>query len=202
MADEKRVGEVVESCAKDFIAQCYELNQLPPLGSLVKTKEGDCEIYGIIYDARTTGIEPGRRPLARGRDLENEDEIFSGSPQLLKLFKSEFSALVVGHKSSGMVFQYLPRSPACIHHFVFQCNDEEIRQFSRSFGFLNILLKSRVEIPVEELVGASLRQLSRVYGLEKHAFLVSAGKELATLLSADYIQLKTILKGLKYDAAV
>ena len=42
--------------------------------------------------------------------------------------------------------------------------------------------------------------MSHVYGAEKRVFLVFAGKELATLLSADYGQLKAILKGLKYDA--
>jgi hypothetical protein len=57
-----------------------------------------------------------------------------------------------------------------------------------------------LEIPVEELVGAVLRQMAQFYGAEKHAFLVTAGKELATLLSADYGQLKAILKGLKDDA--
>jgi hypothetical protein len=65
---------------------------------------------------------------------------------------------------------------------------------------LNILLKAHLDIPVEELVGASLRQIGQVYGPEKHSFLVSSGKELATLLSRDYGQLKAILKGLKNDA--
>ena len=38
MADESRVGEVIEACTTDFVAQCYELYQSPPLGSLVKTR--------------------------------------------------------------------------------------------------------------------------------------------------------------------
>ncbi len=94
----------------------------------------------------------------------------------------------------------MPPTPARIHGFVFLCTPEEVKQFSRSFDFLNILLKSRLDIPVEELVGATLRRMGQVYGGDKHSFLVSAGKELATLLSTDYSQLKAILKGLKNDA--
>jgi len=93
MVENIRVGEVVESCTKDFIAQCYELYQSPPLGSLVKTGGGSaCQsIYGIVYNALTVGVEPGRRPIARGKDELSEEEIYRSSPQLMKLLKSEFN---------------------------------------------------------------------------------------------------------------
>ncbi len=205
---DNRVGEVIEACTTDFIAQCYELYQSPPLGSLVKTRcdympdqpEKEICLFGVVFKALTAGVEPGRRPIARGKDELNEEEIYRSSPQLMKLLKSEFNVLVIGFQKDGRVFQYLPPRPARIHGFVHQCSPDEVKQFSRSFDFLNILLKARLDIPVEELIGASLRQMGQVYGAEKHAFLVSAGKELATLLSRDYGQLKAILKGLKNDA--
>ncbi len=207
MGEEQRVGEVIEACTTDFTAQCYELYQTPPLGSLVKTRfeaqgadSQDAWLYGIVYKAETASGDSGRRPIARGRNEQDEDEIYRASPQLLKLLKSDFSGLVVGYKSGGQIFRYLPPRPARIHGFVNLCTDEEVKQFSRTFDFLNILLKSRLEISVEELVGAALRRMGQVYGPEKHSFMVLAGKELATLLSADYAQLKTILKGLKNDA--
>ena len=64
----ERVGEVVEASTTDFVAQCYELYQLPPLGSLVKTKDQSVELYAVVYNATTSGLEPGRRPIARGKD--------------------------------------------------------------------------------------------------------------------------------------
>jgi hypothetical protein len=209
MPDEPRVGEVIEACTTDFVAQCYELYQTPPLGTLVKTRfesvsdqpPNDSHLFGVVYRVATTGLEPGRRAVARGKDELNEEEIYRASPQLTKLLKSEFNVLVAGYRQGGRVFQYLPPNPARIHGFVYQCSPAEVKEFSRSFDFLNILLKSRLELPVEELVGAALRRMGQAYGLEKHAFLVAAGKELASLLSADYAQLKAILKGLKNDAA-
>jgi len=207
MTEQHRVGEVIEACSTDFIAQCYELYRSPALGSLVKTRfevqsaeAEDAWLYGIVYQAQTASGDPGRRPIARGKDEENEDDIYRASPQLMKLLKSDFSAVVVGYKSGDQIYQYLPPRPARIHGFVNLCSDQEIKQYSRRFDFINLLLKSRLEIPVEELVAAALRSMAQVYAAEKHAFLVSAGKELAGLLSADYAQLKAILKGLKNDA--
>jgi hypothetical protein len=207
MTEQQRVGEVIEACSTDFTAQCYELYQSPALGSLVKTRfevrseeAQDAWLYGIVYQAQTASGEPGRRPIARGKNEQNEDEIYRASPQLMKLLKSDFSVVVVGYKAGEQIYQYLPPRPARIHGFVNLCSDEEIKQFSRSFDFINLLLKTRLEITIEELVGAALRRMAQVYGSEKHAFLVSAGKELAALLSADYVQLKAILKGLKNAA--
>ena len=63
-----RVGEIIEASTTDFVAECYELYQSPPLGSLVKTTDSPVELYGIVYNATTSSLEPGRRPIARGKD--------------------------------------------------------------------------------------------------------------------------------------
>ncbi len=187
-----RVGEVIEASTTDFVAQCYELYQSPPLGSLVKTRDESVELYGIVYNATTTSLEPGRRPIARGKDEVAEEEVYRTSPQLLKLLRSEFSALVVGHRQGDRLYHYLPPKPARIHGFVYLCPLEEVKEFSQSFDFLNILVNTRLPVSVDEIVAASLRQMSQAYE-DRHAFLVAAGKELAILLSGQFNQLKAIL---------
>jgi hypothetical protein len=188
----QRVGEVIEASTTDFVAQCYELYQLPPLGSLVKTKDASVELYGIVYSATTTSLEPGRRPIARGKDEATEEAIYKSNPQLSKLLKSEFGALVVGHRQNDKLYHYLPPKPARIHSFVYLCPPEEVRKFSQSLDFLNLLINTRLSVSAEELIAACLRQMSQVYE-DRHAFLVGAGKELAVLLSGDLNQLKAIL---------
>ena len=183
-----KIAEVIEAGTAQFAAQCYELYGIPPLGSLVKT--GD--IYGIVAAATTAGLEPGRKPIARGRDEASEAAIYESSPQLAKLLRSEFTTSVVGHKDGDKVLQYLPPQPARIHGFVYLCQPEEVREFSRSFGFLNVLVNSTLPIPADELIAAALRQMSQAHE-DSRAFLVAAGKELASLLSNDYISLKNIL---------
>ena len=192
MDEPERVGEVIEASTTDFVAQCYELYQSPPLGSLVKTRDQEVELYGIVYDATTTSLEPGRRPIARGKDEVAEEEIYRTSPQLLKLLRSEFSALVVGHRQGDKLYHYLPPKPARIHGFVYLCPLEEVKEFSQSFDFLNILVNTRLPVSVDEIVAASLRQMSQAHE-DRHAFLVAAGKELAILLSGQFNQLKAIL---------
>ena len=197
MADEvQRAGEVIEAGTTDFIAQCYELYRLPPFGSLVKTVDLPLIQYGIVCHEATTSLEPGRRPIARGKEKATEEEIYSSSPQLLKLLKSEFRALVVGHKLNDELYHYLPPYPAHVHSFVYLCSSEEVEEFSQSFNFLNILVNTRVPVLVDELVAACLRELSKGRA-DRHKFLVTAGKELALLLSNDFNRLKAILARLK-----
>ena len=192
MEKAERAGEVIEASTTAFVAQCYELYQLPSLGSLVKTRDLPVELYGIVYSATTTSLEPGRRPIARGRDEASEEEIYRSNPQLSQLLKSEFSALVVGHKQGDELHHYLPPQPARVHSFVYRCPAEEVKAFGQSFGFLSILVNAHLPVSVEELVSACLRQMSQAYE-DRHSFLVAAGKELAILLSGRYNQLKAIL---------
>ena len=191
-----RVGEVIEASTTDFVAQCYELYQSPPLGSLVKTRDAGVELYGIVYNATTTSLEPGRRPIARGKDETTEEEIYQASPQLLKLLKSEFGAVMVGHKQDDKLHHYLPPKPARIHGFVYLCPPQEVKEFSQSLAFLNILINTRLPVSTDELIAASLREMSQVYE-DRRAFLVTAGKELAILLSGNFNQLKAILERIK-----
>jgi hypothetical protein len=196
MNEVQRVGEVIEASTTDFVAQCYELYQSPPLGSLVKTRDSGVELYGIVYNATTTSFEPGRRPIARGKDETSEEAVYQASPQLLKLLRSEFGALVVGHRQGDKLHHYLPPKPARIHGFVYLCSPEEVKEFSQSFDFLNILINTRLPVATDELVAACLRQMSQVYE-DRRAFLVAAGKELAILLSGNFNQLKAILGRIK-----
>jgi hypothetical protein len=53
-----------------------------------------------------------------------------------------------------------------------------------------------LEIPVEELVAAALREMSKAQ-TDPHAFLITGGKALTTMLSGDYRRLKTILARLR-----
>lgn len=187
-----RVGEIIEASTAEFAAQCYELYESPPLGGLVKTGDGAEAQYGIVYNVTTSSIEPGRRPIARGKDEAREEDIYRSSPQLAKLLRTEFSALVIGHKQGGSLLYYLPARPARIHSFVYVCKPEEIKEFSRSFGFLSILVNAQLPVPIEEITAACLRQMSQQAD-DPRAFLVAAGKELTVLLGSDFNRLKAIL---------
>ena len=89
--------------------------------------------------------------------------MYRSSPQLLKLFRTEFNALAAGYREGDRIFHYLPPRPVKIHSFVYECDNEEIKEFSGSFDFLNIIINSNLPVPVEEILAASLRRMSQVY---------------------------------------
>lgn len=162
----------------------------------MRASDGETALYGIVYHAATGSLEPGRRPLARGKEEASEEDIYRASPQLLKLLRSEFGALVAGHRQGEKLNHYLPPRPARIHGFVYRCGAAEIRDFGQSYDFLHALVNSRRPVSVEELVAAALREMSRAQA-DPRAYLVGAGKELAVLLGGQFQQLKSILGRLK-----
>jgi len=191
-----KIGEIIEASTGEFVAQCYELHQPPPFGSLVKTREGEIEIYGVVSGAATTSIEPGRRPIARGRDEAEEEDIYRSSPQLAKLLRTDFNALVVGHREGERLHHYLPPRPARVHSFVYPCESEEVARFSDSFDFLSILVNARGQGSVDELIAACLRHAAQAHQ-NPRTFLVKAGKELAVLIGGETSRLNTILRRIR-----
>ena len=192
-----KIAEVIETSSTGFTAQCYDLNAAPPLGSLVKTSIDGSVIFAVIAHVQTSSLEPGRKPVARGRDEQTEDAIFEANPQLEKLMRCEVQAVIVGHEIEGDIRHYLPPRPARLHGFVYDCGDEEVRSFSQKTGFVTLLLSAQGAVCPEEIVSAAVRRMSASYkGEERRQFLVGAGKALAQLLSADYNRLKTILERL------
>ena len=191
-----RIGEVIEASTAEFVAQCYELHRPPPLGSLVRTREGEVEVYGVVSHAQTQGIEPGRRPIARGREEAVEEDIYRASPQLARLLRTDFSALVVGHRDGECIRHYLPPRPAMLHGFVHVCERAEVAEFSQSLDFLSILVGACGQGSGDELVAAAVRQAAAAHG-DPRSFLVRAGKELAVLLGGDSQRLGIILRRIK-----
>ena len=194
----EKIGEVIESGSGQFVAECYELHSPPPLGSLMKTSDGDVEIYGVVCNAATESIEPNRRPIARGKEEATEEGIYRQHPQLSKLLRTTFDTLVVGHsvgKQRAVPLHYLPPRPPRVHSFVYPCEADEVRRFTQSLDFLPILLGTRAGA-VDEIVSACLRQASCAHD-DRRAFLIKAGKELAVLLSGDLNRLNAILRRIR-----
>lgn len=190
-----KIGEVIEARTGDFVAECYELHSPPPLGSLVKTSDGEVDIFGVVCHASTESIDPGRRPVARGRDEPDEENIYRQHPQLSRLLRTTFETLAVGHRQGDNIYRYLPPRPPRVHSFIHICEPAEVRRFTASLDFLTILLGAK-EGTADEVISACLRLASGAHD-DSRAFLVRAGKELAVLLSSDLNRLNAILRRIR-----
>ncbi|MCJ7514873.1 MAG: hypothetical protein MUO89_02735 [Dehalococcoidia bacterium] len=191
-----KVGEVIAASSAEFTAQCYKLDQAPSLGSLVKIQDKLGEIYGVVYNVETHSLQPGRRVVARGENLKAETEIFEANPQISRLLTTDFRVLVVGHVQGKSWHHYLPPKSAPIHSFVYTCQPEEVRAFTKSLDFLSLLVNARIPVPVDEVIGACIRFAGQAHH-DPDAFLVKAGKELACMLSRDVLRLNSLLKRLR-----
>ena len=195
---EIRLGEVVEASTTQIVAQCYELYTAPPLGSLVRCGTSDATggdgdaIYGIVYEVSTHSIDPGRRPIARGRDEDDEDAVYEANPQLSRLLSTEFRALVVGHRRDGVLYRWLAPLPPRIHSFVYACSDDDLREFSSALDFAPILLSAPIAA-TDDVLAAFLKTASAVHS-DPSRFLVSAGRQLTPLLGGELQRLNGILR--------
>ena len=183
-----RVGEVIESSTTGLVAEACELHGAPAFGSFVRV-QAEHPIVGVVFDACTHSIEPNRRPVAYGR---TEEELRREQPQIFALLRTEFHALVIGYLEEGRPVPLLPPRPARIHSFVYLCDEEEVRAFTRTDEYLRRILNSS-GLPSDELVVAVLRQAVRAHGGER-GYLVRAGKDLSRLLGDDYDRLSSIVR--------
>ncbi|MBI3978527.1 MAG: hypothetical protein HY331_10110 [Chloroflexi bacterium] len=190
-----KIGEVVEASTAEFVAQSYELHEAPEFGSLVRATGGAFDVYGLTVRVTTASIEPGRRPIARGRDEATLADVFRNNPQIPRLLRTEFVALVVGFQANGGVCQYLPPHPPPVHGFVHPCEPAEVVAFTGRLDFLSLLMQARGPSQPDELIAAFLRQVHRARG--DRSFLVAAGKEIALLLGGDVGRLNGILRRIR-----
>ena len=189
-----RLGEVVEASVSAFTAQCHRLGEPPPLGALVTTTEGGATIYGVVTNATTASIDPGRRSMALGTGESEEEGVYRSHPELSQLLRTDFEALIVGCRTAVGVRYYLPPRPARIHSFVHPASPDDLREFTGPLLFLHFLANSALPTRDDALTSC-LRLASEVHK-DPERFLVRAGKELANLLGRDTPRLNILLRQL------
>ena|GEM_PF-236583 len=191
---EQRAGEVVAASTTEIVAEAVELHGAPPFGSLVKVVEpGRPTIYGLVSHASTSGLDPSRRAVARALPPSLVDaQIYDEYPELRDVLRTEFTARVVGFADSyGRIRHWLPPFPASLHYSVVKCAAEEVRAFSERHNYL----ASALEDPEKgiELVAAAIREGAAVREYDM-AYLLAAGRSVASLLAGDYQRLLLVLE--------
>lgn len=200
-----RIGEVIEATTTRFTAGAYELLSAPPFGALVRAqaREEGCAVYGLVFEIRTGSKEPGGRALVRGRTYSGRElydqEIYQEHPDLAEVLQTEFAAITVGFVERERIYQYLPPQPPPVHYSVYPCGDAELVRFSESSDFFRTLLFA-YQIPSDELLAATVRAAARARTRDpeqERAYLIGAGREIASLLKDDYDRLTAILRRIR-----
>lgn len=189
------IGEIIETSTPGFLAQSCELGQTPAFGSLVRVECPPRTIFGLVYRARTGGLEAGSQAVMRGRAGLRDDAIYRENPDLRAVLRTDFAALIVGYGEAGQVRQYLPPHPPPLHWSVFDCSQADVADFSNQLDYFRTVLNV-TDGPADELLSANLR-LVRAARPADADFPVRAGRELARLLAREYDRLSAILRRLE-----
>lgn len=121
--------------------------------------------------------------------------MYRSNPQLPRLLRTEFQATIVGYQDITTPRYYLPPQPPRIHAFVYPCNPDEVRLFTRQLDFLPLLLAEASTL-TDEVTAAFLRQAASVQD-DTEAFLVNAGRQVAQLLYRDFQRLYNLVGALR-----
>jgi hypothetical protein len=193
------IGEVIATSSVSLTAVSFILHQPPALGSLVKVEvqEAQRTLYAVVSFGTTTGLDPGRRVLRRSTDEVRDAGIFAQHPQLEKVLRTEFQALLVGYRTEdGPLHQNVPPQPPPLHYTVSHCAPEEVRAMSEKRGYFRLLLASGGELAPEQLLAAHIRETYATRG-DDRLWLDGAASDAAALLRADYDRLLGLLQAIE-----
>lgn len=193
-SDAARIGEVIDASTTEFTAQCYRLYEAPALGSLVRCGE-DVPIYAIVCESATQSLDPARHTIPRGIAEPDEAGVFRSNPQIERLLYTRFRAVIVGYRDHGVLRRYLPPNAPRMYAFVTVSAAAELAEFSSGTEFIPLLLAAPVSAQ-DDVIAAFLRQASAAQP-DRDAYLVSAGKSLATALGGQTHRLSEILRRLQ-----
>jgi hypothetical protein len=186
------IGEIVETSTTQFLSQACELGRAPAFGSLVKVDCAPTEIFGLVFNVRTGGLDPGAQAVMRGRVGVRDEAIYRENPDLRAVLRTEFAALIVGFCEDGQLRQYLPAQPPPLHWSVYECDQSEVEKFSNRLDYFRSVLAVS-EVPADELLAANLRLVRKARPTDPD-FSMRAGRELARLLNKEYERLSAILR--------
>ena len=190
-----RVGRVLRAGTRGFAIGCAVMQpDIPSFGSFVRA-EGlapGSAIYGLIYDV---SVEDD--PFVRQFISADPPEEVVRDQRENRQVPIEVSVLAVGCRDGQGIRHCLPAQPPVTLDWLYQCNDEEIRDFTARFHYFRLVLEAR-EVPADELLAASLRVAAAArQEHERESFLIEAGRELARLLAGDPVRLEGLLHRLQ-----
>ncbi len=205
----RRIGEIIETMSTGFVAESFDLNRPPALGSLVVVRlpaetgpEGaSTDLYAVVTYGRTAGIDPSRRAVRRSTDEVFDQDIYLQNPELERTLRTEFGAALVGFATSGQVRQHLPAQLPPLHFSVQQPAPKEVQDFTDRLQYLRLLAtpyaasgptSSAGQVPPLQVLAANVRWVYRARDGDR-AWLDAAAREIAALLKSDHEALLTVL---------
>jgi hypothetical protein len=155
---------------------------------------GGYQVYGLIYDIHIDDDGIVRQLVT----AERVDDAIVADNRVNRNVPVEISVLTVGYQEKNRTRHLLPPRPPLSLDVIYQCDPEEVCQFTATgrFGYFRHILRAK-EIPIGELLAAHLEQANTAHQVNGNTtWISSAAQELITLLRDDYPALMSVLGAL------
>ena len=189
-----RVGEVIAANTGGFVAEAQLLHAPPALGSIAVIRDSGVDTLAFVTSAETAPKDAGRRPTARGGDYDTEDEFYERHPEISRLIRTTFSAVIVAHRADGQLYAYLPPRPPRLHAFVYPGGVDDIANLASDALTLQNIAAAQMDA-TNEFLPAAIRTLASVTGSERgqDEYLRETGRRLVHIMRDDMRGLQTVL---------
>jgi hypothetical protein len=189
------IGRVLRASTTGFAIGC-RVGQLstPAFGSLVKAQPVDSRetIYGLIYNMNIDDDQLIRRLVM----AESPRPEAINDQRANRMLPIEMSALAVGYRRNGQLYQGLPPRPPLNLDPVYLCQDQqEVTGFTDRLGYLRLLLRSGDRLPTDQLLVAHIRHTYQQRDYDA-AWAQRVVQELIELLRSNYDLLVPTLEAL------
>ena len=190
------IGRLLRAGTSGFVVGC-RVSQLdsPTFGGMVRVPLGDdYQIYGLIHDIHIDDDGIVRQLVT----ADNVDAAIIADNRINRNVPVEISVLTVGYQQNGQIKHLLPPRPPLSLDQIFQCNSQELSQFTGTgrFGYFRHVLRAQ-DAPIGELLAAHIEQANHAHHeAGNHEWAGRATQELITLLRDDYPTLMAVLGAL------
>jgi hypothetical protein len=198
------IGRLLRSSTTGYVFGCSVPEpDVPRFGDFVKApaQRGRTNVIGLIYDIIIED-DPFVRQMVAARDL---DEAYILDQRENRQVPIEVVVLSIAYylggerdsgpgAANGGITCGLPPQPPVTLDSIRPCTPGEMLDCTSSFDFLRLVLNAP-DVPSDELIVVSLRNAAQARPpQDRAAFLRTAGRELARLLSRDLPRLSDLLR--------
>jgi hypothetical protein len=185
------IGRLLRAGTTGFTAGCSVTQfEAPAFGALVRAPLGvHYQVYGLIYDIHIDDDGLVRQLVT----AENVSAEVMRDNRERRIVPVEMSVLSVGYEQDRKIYHLLPPRPPLSLDVIYACDDKEIIQFTKTFGYFRHILNAE-EAPVGELIAAHIQQAGAAH--KDGTWQEMATQEVITLLRDDYPTLMSVLSAL------
>jgi hypothetical protein len=187
-------AEVIESSIYQIDGICWNRENRPRLGQLIKIKHESLTLIGCVTETLTESIDPIKTPIAYQM---TEEELREEQPQIFEFLVSKFKARIIGlWQEEEMIFSS-PEKPVNNHSFISDIDNNFAGKIINDPEFFHMLLAGDAPCNqgFDELLLSIFRQLSQSGPASQH-LMESFYNLYRTLLKNDAYRVRHFFKRL------